>query len=64
VLSEFLYNPSPLGLTVLQALGYAADLAAVKKPPDQFIKFILTVLVLRGRYFSLTCLYDSTRTAH
>jgi hypothetical protein len=37
VLSDFLYDPSPLGLTVLQAIENAADLAAGKKSPDKFI---------------------------
>ena len=63
VLSDFLYDPPPLGLTVLQALGNATDLAARKNSPDKFIKFIFTVLVLRGRYFSLTCLNYATGTA-
>ena len=34
VLSDFLDYPTPLGLTVLQALGRTADLAAGKEPPD------------------------------
>ena len=37
VLSDFLDYPTPLGLTVLQALGHAADLASGKEPPDQII---------------------------